>query len=52
MTANFSLLHPEWPDIHESAIKAEAAVYVYPRTASFYARRTLELMMGWLYKHD
>ena len=33
-----SLLQPEWPDIHESAVKAER-VYPDPRTSCFYARR-------------
>ena len=52
MTSHFLFLTAEWPDIAPSAQRAEAAVHVDPRAACFYARRTLELIMGWLYKHD
>jgi type I restriction enzyme R subunit len=33
-------------------VRAESAVYPDPRTACFYARRTLELAVAWMYKHD
>ena len=36
----------------DAATRAEAAVYADPRTACFYARRTLEVAVDWLYKHD
>ena len=49
---NFAFLHPEWAALHESAVKAEGLVYPDPRASCFYARRTLELAVGWLYKHD
>src|SRR5205823_14230635 len=42
----------EWPEVHEAAEKAEAHVRVDPRTACFYARRTLELAVAWMYEHD
>ena len=48
----FAFLQAEWADVYESAQKAEAAVYPDPRTACFYARRTLELAVAWMYKHD
>jgi type I restriction enzyme R subunit len=48
----FAFLQAEWPDVFESAHKAEGAVYPDPRTACFYARRTLELAVAWMYKHD
>src|ERR1039457_675397 len=48
----FAFLQAEWPDVYESAGKAEAAVYPDPRTACFYARRTLELAVAWMFKHD
>jgi type I restriction enzyme R subunit len=50
--SNFAFLRPEWPAIHDAAAKAEAAVYSDPRTACFYARRTLELAVAWAYKSD
>ncbi|MEO7854937.1 MAG: DEAD/DEAH box helicase family protein, partial [Rubrivivax sp.] len=50
--SNFSFLQTEWPLLHESAVKAEAMVHANARAACFYARRTLELAVAWLYKHD
>ena len=50
--SNFAFLAAEWPDVHEAAAKAEAAVHPDPRTACFYARRALELAVHWAYKHD
>jgi type I restriction enzyme R subunit len=50
--SNFGFLQVEWPELFESARKAEAAVHPDARTACFYSRRTLELLVDWLYKHD
>src|SRR5262245_47069510 len=50
--SQFAFLEREWADVFESALKAEAAVQADPRTACFYARRALELAVGWGYKHD
>jgi type I restriction enzyme R subunit len=50
--AQFAFLLPEWPGVHEAAAKAEAAAVPDPRTACFYARRALELLVHWVYKHD
>ena len=50
--SNFAFLRSEWPAIHEAAARAEAAVHSDPRTACFYARRTLELLVSWAYKSD
>lgn len=52
MTSPFGFLHAEWPDVHEAASKAAAAVYPDPRTACFYARRALELAVSWAFKSD
>jgi type I restriction enzyme R subunit len=52
MTSPFGFLHAEWPDVHEAASKAAAAVHPDPRTACFYARRALELAVSWAYKSD
>lgn len=50
--SNFSFLRAEWGFLHEAAHRAEQAVYNDPRTACFYARRSLELGVAWLYAHD
>ncbi len=52
MSSNFAFLHPEWPDLHASAAQTEALIAADPRSACFYARRTLELAVQWLYTHD
>jgi len=48
----FGFLKPEWPDLHDAATRAEALARSDPRACLFYARRTLELMVAWLYKAD
>jgi type I restriction enzyme, R subunit len=50
--SNFAFLQIEWPILHDAAVKAEATIQTDPRTSCFYARRTLELAVAWLYKHD
>ena len=50
--SNFAFLRAEWPAVYDAAVRAEAAVHPDPRTACFYARRTLELAVGWAYKSD
>ena len=49
---HFKFLSLEWPELHDAAEKAEALAYPDARTACFHARRALELMVHWLYKHD
>jgi type I restriction enzyme R subunit len=50
--SNFAFLQPDWPDLLAEARRAEAAAHADPRTACFYARRTLELAMAWLYQAE
>lgn len=50
--SNFAFLQGEWSFLHEPAYRAEQAVSNDPRTACFYARRSLELGVAWLYAHD
>ena len=50
--SNFVFLLAEWPLLHESATRAENMAHTDARAACFYARRTLELAVAWLYKHD
>lgn len=50
--SNFAFLQSEWTTLYGAAIKAEEMANTDARTACFYARRTLELAVDWLYKHD
>ena len=50
--SNFAFLLPEWPGVHEAAVKAEKNARTDSRTACFYARRALELALHWAYKAD
>ena len=50
--SQFTFLQREWPLVSGAASKAEDAVRVDPRAACFYARRALELVVDWAYKHD
>ena len=51
--SNFAFLdHPEWLFLFESATNAEELANTDARASCFYARRTLELAVAWLYKHD
>ena len=50
--SNFAFLQPDWSDLLMEARRAEAAAHADPRTACFYARRTLELAVAWLYQAE
>lgn len=50
--SHFAFLQAEWPALFESASKAEALALPDPRTSCFYARRSLELVVDWVYTHD
>ena len=50
--SHFAFLQTEWHALHDAAVKAEGLVYGDARASCFYARRTLELAVAWLYKHD
>jgi type I restriction enzyme R subunit len=50
--SNFSFLQPEWAHLAEPATRAETLAFSDARAACFYARRTLELAVAWLYKND
>src|SRR5437879_9684038 len=50
--SNFAFLKAEWPDLHDAGTKAESHAYPDARAACFYARRGLEMVVHWLYKHD
>ena len=48
---NFSFLL-DWPEALEAAGLAEGAARSDARSCAFHARRTLELLVGWLFEHD
>lgn len=50
--AHFAFLRAEWPTVSEAAEQAESLVHSDARAACFYARRGLELLVAWLYRHE
>lgn len=52
MNTNFNFLQNQWPGICDEAQQVERSVYTAPRTSVFYARRTAELIITWLYEYD
>ncbi len=52
MTSNFDFLTENWSFLLEDTQRVEAFAFRDPRTAAFYARRTLERALGWLYDND
>ena len=50
--SNFTFLNTDWPDLYETAREAEQNVNSAPRTSCFYARRSLERAVKWLYAND
>ena len=52
MSSNFDLLSAEWPELFAEAVLAEREAFADPRISCFYARRTLELAVAWLYDAD
>ncbi|MDZ7865021.1 DEAD/DEAH box helicase family protein [Acidovorax sp.] len=50
--SNFSFLQSDWPDLLAEARRAEATAHTDARTTCFYARRSLELAVAWLYQAE
>ena len=50
--SNFTFLTANWPDLYSPALEAEQNVNSAPRTSCFYARRSLEGAVKWLYAND
>ena len=50
--SNFNFLKNDWPELYETAREAEQNVNSAPRTGCFYARRSLERAVKWLYAND
>ena len=52
MESNFEFLKDNWRFLLEDAQRVETFALGDPRTAAFYARRTLERALQWLYDND
>jgi type I site-specific restriction endonuclease len=52
MTGNFEFLKTQWPDLYETAAKAEKNTFTDPWTCALYCRFTLEQTVKWIYDHD
>jgi type I restriction enzyme R subunit len=52
MSSQYALIAGQWPELHEEALKVEQFALSDPRTACFYARRTIELLVEWVYDND
>src|SRR5688500_3815134 len=50
--SNFEFLKSEWAELHNSSTKVESLARTDARSCCFYARRTMELAVEWLYQHD
>ncbi len=51
-TSNFAFLESEFKPVWESATRMERLAMADPRAGCFYARRTIEQIVKWLYEHD
>lgn len=49
---NFDFIRADWPEIAAEAMRAEHYAHGDPRGSMFYARRTVELTVTWLYRAD
>jgi type I restriction enzyme R subunit len=52
MPSNFDFVRTEWPAIADEARRAEFYTHGDPRSSLFYARRTIELAVTWMYRAD
>lgn len=50
--SQFAFLQAEFSEVHEHAVKAESLALSDPRSACFYARLALEVVVKWMYRHD
>ncbi|MCS5699147.1 DEAD/DEAH box helicase family protein [Cyanobium sp. FGCU-52] len=52
MSSQYALIASQWPELHAEAVRVEECALSDPRTACFYARRTIELLVEWVYAND
>ena len=46
--SQYALIAKDWPELCKESEQVEAFALNDPRTACFYARRTIELMVEWI----
>ena len=51
-SSNFEFVNQHIPELHEDAAQTEANARTAPRTCAFYARRSLEHVVQWMYARD
>jgi len=51
-SSQYALIASQWPELHVEAVRVEECALSDPRTACFYARRTIELLVEWVYDND
>jgi len=52
VSSNFAFLQAGWPALFAESLRAERNTIADPRAACFYARRSLELAITWLYQAE
>ena len=52
MSSQYALIASQWPELHAEAVRVEQFALSDPRTSCFYARRTIELLVEWVYDND
>jgi type I restriction enzyme R subunit len=50
--SQYALIASQWPELHAEAVRVEQCTLSDPRTACFYARRTIELLVEWVGVYD
>jgi type I restriction enzyme R subunit len=50
--SQYALIAGQWPELHAEAIRVKQCALSDPRTACFYARRTIELLVEWVYQNN
>jgi type I restriction enzyme R subunit len=52
MSSQYAFIASQWPELHGEAVRVEQCALSDPRTACFYGRRTIELLVEWVYDND
>jgi type I restriction enzyme R subunit len=52
VSSQYALIADQWPELHAEAVRVEQCALSDPRTACFYARRTVELLVEWVFDND
>jgi type I restriction enzyme, R subunit len=52
MSSQYAFIASQWPELHAEAVRVEQGALSDPRTACFYARRTIELLVEWAFDND